>query len=553
MIAKPISLPLKLALLFHIASISCTAQQLKIDSRTRIAMNKVDTSSIKSHIWYLADDKLKGRLPGTAGFQLAVDYVTDQFRKMGLQPAGNSGKFTQSLIIRKSTLLKATVMSVIRDEAGNDDSLIYGKDITIQPHPLISKQQLNAGIVFAGYGIEAPSLGINDYENLDVKGKIVIVMREVPDGLPSTLTAHFGNQASKMKMAANNGAIGLLLVDKNLSFPAGNVSSNVAMSPDKSEAMSWNYSGKDIRVMGSISLATLRLLFRNSGKNLQALLNSLKQKKNASCALPGSLQLSFESIHEDIVSDNVAGMIPGKDPVLKNEYVVHTAHLDHLGIGRAVNGDSIYNGAHDNASGISSLLEIARIYKQARLQPKRSVLFVLVTAEEMGLLGSSYFASNPSVPKNNIVANVNTDMPTVIAPLLSVVPLGAEHSSLLNDVRFATNYLGLDIEKDPEPEQNRFIRSDQYSFVMQGIPALHVKYGNKMITPGISLTTIVQPWRAKYYHQPADGIDGIFDFEAAKRYILLNFLIGYSIAQNKTRPSWNNGDVFGNIVTRKEF
>jgi Zn-dependent M28 family amino/carboxypeptidase len=169
----------------------------------------------------------------------------------------------------------------------------------------------------------------------------------------------------------------------------------------------------------------------------------------------------------------------------------------------------------------------------------------MVTAEEMGLVGSSYFASNPTVPKSAIVANVNTDMPTVIAPLLSIVPLGAEHSSIAGNVKFAADYLKLDVEKDPEPEQNRFVRSDQYSFVMNGIPSLHIKYGNKTNNPGFDLDAFIKGWRAKYYHKAADGMDGVFDFAAAKTYVHLNFLISYSIANSLKRPVWNEGDLFG--------
>jgi Zn-dependent M28 family amino/carboxypeptidase len=189
------------------------------------------------------------------------------------------------------------------------------------------------------------------------------------------------------------------------------------------------------------------------------------------------------------------------------------------------------------------------VYKSSGAKPRRSVLIVMVTAEEMGLLGSSYFAANPTVPKASIVADVNTDMPTIIAPLLSVVPLGAEHSSLMNNVNFAAGYLGLGVEKDPEPNENRFVRSDQYSFVMNGIPALHIKYGTKTNIPGFDLTAFVKQWRAKYYHQAADGINGIFNFTAAKTYVQLNFLISYSIAQTTARPKWNDGDLFA----RKAF
>jgi Zn-dependent M28 family amino/carboxypeptidase len=274
-------------------------------------------------------------------------------------------------------------------------------------------------------------------------------------------------------------------------------------------------------------------------------LAAIKGGKPSSFQLPFTVATSYTTLHSDFESYNVVGLIPGSDKELKNEYVVHSAHLDHNGIGRPVNNDSIYNGAHDNASGVASLLEIARVYKTSGAKQKRSVLIVMVTGEEMGLIGSSFFAANPTVPKSSIVADVNTDMPTVIAPLLSVVPLGAEHSTIMSHVQFAASYLGLDVEKDPEPAENRFVRSDQYSFVMNGIPALHIKYGNKSNIPGFDMVKFVKEWRAKYYHQTADGMNGIFNFAAAKTYVQLNFLISYSIAQTTARPVWNKDDLFG--------
>jgi Zn-dependent M28 family amino/carboxypeptidase len=221
--------------------------------------------------------------------------------------------------------------------------------------------------------------------------------------------------------------------------------------------------------------------------------------------------------------------------------------LDHLGVGAAVAGDSIYNGAHDNATGVATLLEIAGVYQRLKpaQRPKRSVLIAVVTGEELGLLGSAYFARNPTVAKPQLVANVNTDMPTIIAPLLSVVALGAENSSLAAPVAEAARALGLTVEADPEPGQNRFIRSDQYSFVTQGIPALHIKYGNKTADGRNNLSEQVQKWRALTYHKPQDDINGQFDFEAGKKYAQLNFLIGYQVANNPTRPTWNAGNFFG--------
>jgi hypothetical protein len=535
-----------------LSALNSFAQQVTISKGIKQAMNRIDTNTIRSHIAYLADDRLKGRLPGTEGFQMAVDYVVDQYIKIGLAPGGDAGRYTQKLIIRKSTVVNNSPVAVLEDKSGNIDSLSFLRDFSVSPHPLSQTATASGQLVFAGYGIDIPG-GYSDYAGIDVKGKIVVLVSGAIDGLHSTQTAHFSNAGNKLTTAFNKGAIGAIVMNplfRPSSNPNPSLTSNVTLNPDKTTAYGRGFVG-NLRVVLNTGKATLSRLFFSSGKNLDQVLKDIKKGMPSSFELPYSISVSYKTTHADFESSNVVGLIPGSDPVLKNEYVVHSAHLDHVGIGRVVNGDSIYNGAHDNASGVASLLEIARIYKSSGAKPKRSVLIVMVTGEEMGLIGSSYFAANPTVPKTSIVADVNTDMPTVIAPLLSVVPLGAEHSSLMNNVKFAAGYLGLDVEKDPEPNENRFVRSDQYSFVMNGIPALHIKYGNKSNTPGFNLVEFVRQWRAKYYHQAADGLEGgIFNFAAAKTYVQLNFLISYSISMTTERPKWNPGDLFGPSVLK---
>ncbi|HEU4859142.1 MAG TPA: M28 family peptidase [Chitinophagaceae bacterium] len=526
-------------------SLHISAQDIAISKDIKKALDRIDTNTIRSHIAYLADDNLKGRLPGTKGYQMAVDYVIDQFKKIGLTPGGDNGGFTQKLIIRKSIVDNSSAIAVLKDKFGNTDSLLFMRDFAPAPHPIHKNTSAEGQLVFAGYGIEIPG-GYSDYSGIDVKGKIVVLVAGAPDGLHSTVTAHFSNGGNKMTAAFEKGAVGVIMYSAQ-SRPLTNANptlqSNTTVNPEKTTAYSRGFVG-NLNVVINAATPLMRRLFLNSGKNMQQVLADIKKSKSSSFEFGYSISVSYSTKHNDIESHNVVGLIPGSDKVLKNEYVVHSAHLDHVGIGRPVEGDSIYNGAHDNASGVASLLEIARVYKSSGAKPKRSVLIVMVTAEEMGLLGSSYFAANPTVPKASIVADVNTDMPTVIAPLLSIVPLGAEHSSLMNNVRFAAGYLGLEIEKDPEPNENRFVRSDQYSFVMNGIPALHIKYGTKTNIPGFDLVAFVKQWRSKYYHQAADGINGIFDFTAAKTYVQLNFLISYSIAQTTARPKWNEGDLF---------
>ena len=526
-------------------SVYISAQDITISKDIKKALDRIDTNTIRSHIDYLADDNLKGRLPGTEGYQMAVDYVIDQYKKIGLTPAGDNGGFTQKLIIRKSIVENSSAVAVLKDKVGNTDSLTFMKDFAPAPHPINKNTSAEGQLVFAGYGVEIPGR-YSDYSGIDVKGKIVVLIAGAPDGLHSTVTAHFSNGGNKMTVAFEKGASGVIMYSPQ-SRPSTNTNptlqSNTTVNPEKTTAYSRGFVG-NLNVVINAAAPLMRRLFLNSGRSMQQVFADIKKGKSSSFEFGYSISVSYSTRHNDTESNNVVGLIPGADNILKNEYVVHSAHLDHVGIGRAVEGDSIYNGAHDNASGVASLLEIARVYKSSGAKPKRSVLILMVTAEEMGLLGSSYFAANPTVPKASIVADVNTDMPTLIAPLLSVVPLGAEHSSLMNNVKFAVGYLGLEVEKDPEPNENRFVRSDQYSFVMNGIPALHIKYGTKTNIPGFDLVAFVKQWRAKYYHQAADGINGIFDFTAAKTYVQLNFLISYSIAQTTARPKWNDGDLF---------
>ena len=510
------------------------------------ALAQVQPSDIKAHIQYLADDKLKGRMPGTPGYQMAVDYVTDQLKKLGAQPAGENGTYVQKVRLRRSFTAPGATFTVQLKE-GQAPGLVYGQDYLIYPNPEEAQVAVTAPLVFAGYGISTPELGYDDYAGLDAKGKVVVIVRGAPRKFSSTVALYNEDMLTVLQAAARHGAVGVLVASTKpnailVPQPQGVMS---VLGPDGKVAVARSFATRQIKMLGTVNAATLQKLFTGAAADTGRVLASLRTDKPLSQPLSGNLQAQYRSTYKDVDGYNVVGKLPGSDVKLKNEYVVHSAHLDHLGIGAPVEGDSLYNGAHDNASGVASVLEIGKVYSRLKEKPKRSVLLVLVAGEEMGLLGSGYFAKYPTVPKAQIVADVNTDMPTIIAPLLSVVALGAENSSLQTPMANAASYLGLTVEADPEPEQNRFIRSDQYSFVAQGIPALHIKYGNKTADGQNNLSQTVQQWRAKYYHKPQDDINGVFDFEAGKKYAQLNFLIGYQIAQTPARPTWNPGNFFG--------
>lgn len=532
---------LKVVFIFFTAFFTCNTIVAQEFKAVAPLLEKVQPDSIRAHIKYLADDKLLGRLPNTPGYQMAMDYVISKYKSLGLLPAGDDQTYMQKVKLRKAKVNKDECRAVLGN-GGTSKELPFGDGFIMFPNFNEKLTEANASLVFVGYGISEPEFGYDDYAGVDVKGKIVVMVSGTPDKFPSTVKSHTGGRSTKLKTAFAKGAIGVI----QRGPPTGMQSfvhtlvttGSIAIVDDKNTG---------VKFSGMVNQAIFSEMMNRTSDEISKILLSLKEGKPSSFELNSTLQVVSSTKHEDFESYNLVGLIPGSDKTLKNEYVAYSAHLDHVGVGTPVKGDSIYNGAHDNASGVSCVLEVARIYTSLKEKQKRSVLIVMVVGEEMGLLGSSYFAAHPTVPKEKIVAAVNMDMPTIIAPLLSVVPLGAIHSSLMNQVKTAATYLGIDVEDDAEPEQNRFVRSDQYSFVQAGIPALNIKYGDKMTEPGKKLTAEkVKPWRAEFYHQPQDEYsEANFDFEAGKKYVQLAFLIGYQVAQDKKRPTWNKDDFFG--------
>ncbi|MBF9142623.1 M28 family peptidase [Hymenobacter properus] len=520
---------------------------LTVPKPVTAALEQVKPADIKAHIAYLADDRLQGRKAGTPGYQMAVDYVTQQLKSMGVQPAGEGGTYIQKVRLRRAFLQPGATFEA-RDAQGAALPLTAGQDYVVYPSPELPATSIkNAPLAFAGFGISAPELGYDDYASLDVKGKVVMIVRGAPRTFVSTVASASQDLAVLLKTAVSHGAVGLLVASTHATPPASiKAGTYSVLGANGKVAASRTFApGSQQQFYGAVNAVALQRFLQTAALDTTQVFAAIKSGKPASAVLKTNLTASAKSTYQDIESYNVVGKFPGSDAKLKSEYVVHSAHLDHLGITAPVKGDSINNGAHDNASGVSCVLEIAKVYSKLKEKPKRSMLFVFMTGEELGLLGSTAFAANPTVPKASIVADINMDMPTIIAPLLSVVALGAPHSTLIEPVKKACAYMGIDLENDPEPEQNRFIRSDQYSFVTAGIPALHIKYGNKTADGRNNLSEEVQKWRAVTYHKPQDDINGRFDFDAGRKYVQLCFLIGYQVAQDPTRPTWNKGDFFG--------
>ncbi|GAB3945314.1 M20/M25/M40 family metallo-hydrolase [Spirosoma harenae] len=495
----------------------------------------------------LANDSLKGRKPGTRGFAMAADYVTAQFKALGLKPAGENNGYRQNVPLRRWQVHEetSTLTLTINDQ---QKPLTYGQQFILSPNPDHATSEVNAPVVFVGFGVTAPELGYDDYASIDVKGKIVAFLNGAPASFPSNQRAYYSS--SKAENAVAHGAVGTLAF--NLPTDLRNRIESSAPRARQGIYRWLDKQGKPQRTFPAIkgaaalSDSTARLIFTNAPTSLRDVM--AKARKNEPQAFPLNISARIQTqtdMVEDVAGYNVVGMLPGSDPVLKNEYVVFVAHMDHLGIGRVVKGDSINNGAHDNASGVAINLETARLFASLPKAPRRSILFVGVTGEEMGLLGSDYFASNPTVPKDKIVSNQTLDMPFFFHPLLDIVPYGAQHSSLDKEVRQAASYLGIQISPDPIPEQTVFMRSDHFSFVRQGIPALFIKSGSQTGNPNLDGTKLNLDWRASIYHTPQDDMNQPFDFNAAAKHAQLQFLVGYLTAQADGRPTWNKGDFFG--------
>src|ERR1039457_305107 len=454
-----------------------------------------------SHVQYLADDKLEGRDTGSAGHRRASAYVAGEFERAGLKPAGTDG-YIQPVRFH-TRRLKEIESSLTLVRNGESEELVLGEDAIIgtriDPAPSV-----DAEVVFAGYALTVPEMQYDDLAGLDLRGKIVLYINGGPASIPGPLRSHYQFAAERGKFLERAGAIGTIGIPNphHMDLP-------------------WQRIALGSR-QASISLA-------DAGKALPRF------------PLHASIRAKVAVERGEVESQNVAGILPGADPVLKDQYVVLTAHLDHLGIGEPINGDRIYNGAMDNASGVATLIDIAQSLNESKPKLRRSLLFVAVTGEEKGLLGSRYFAAHPTVKPGSMVADLNVDMFLPLFPLRSVTVYGLNESDLGDEIRTVARARGVLIQDDLEPERNIFIRSDQYSFIRRGIPALMMKVGYEKGSPE---EKIAKTWLKERYHAPADDLKQPVDLECAGRFDDLLRALAEAVADRPERPKWNANSFF---------
>jgi peptidase M28-like protein len=535
---------LGLGVLFLI-SFTCAAATDPAD----IAMSKIRPEAIHADIAFLADDLLQGRFPGTPGYQIAAKFMASQFQAFGLQPAGDNGTYFQAMPLRGSTVDAANT-TLSWSVGGQSHTLAYPKDFIATPDPLRADTSVEAPVVFAGFGITAPELRHDDYQAIDAKGKIVAIIAGAPLQFESSLRAYYSSAETKRQMAVAHGAVGIITLDD----PAYEhiYSYQHRVKTLDSPAIHWldgnghtNGYFPELKALGLLNLDRAREFLQDAGHSPDEVFAAAASGKLAPFNTPITANIHVATKSVDIQSSNIVAKLPGSDPALRDQYVLFTAHLDHLGIGAPINGDKIYHGALDNGSGSADLIEIARAMAGMYPHPRRSILFVSVTGEEEGLIGSDYFAHNPTVAKSSIVADVNVDEDLMLWPLQDVVVYGVEHSTLKSVVNEAADRLDLAVSPDPQPEQVIFIRSDQYSFVRQGIPSIFPVAGVKSDDPKIDAKKIEQNWEDNIYHSPLDNMDQPFDFEAGAKFARFALLCGYLVAQQPQRPVWNPHDFFG--------
>ena len=527
------------ALSVHAGERPCTSR----DPAVAEALGQIRPDQIRAHMRFLADDLLEGRGTGARGHQLAALYVATQFEGLRLEPAGDGGTYFQSVRLARAQPREAEC-SLVLSADGQDRALAYGSDFVMFVDPAGPDAALRAPIVFAGYGVTAPGEHYDDYAGIDVTGKIVALLEGAPASFGDEPAAFFGDSVLKRETAARSGAVGIL----ELALPDDDSIWDQTVAGARHGVMAVAGVGdlapsRRIPRLAHLSRNGVAALFGRESGRLREALADVKAGKPHSFTTTRELSVRQRTERSALDSANVVGVLRGSDAKLKDEYVVYTAHLDHVGIGEPVDGDAIYNGARDNASGVAGMLAVARAFASLARRPRRSIVFVATTAEEPGWLGSRYFVDQPPVPIHDIVAAINLDGLAVFWPLRDVAGWGARHSSLATAVEEAARQLGLEATLPDRDSKVLVGFSDQAPFARKGIPAVWLVYGDKSREPGVDPQALERQWART--HRPNDDMTQRFDFDSSVKLSQAAFLTGYLVAQDTHRPSWREGDFFG--------
>ena len=497
---------------------------------------------VRSHVEFLASDLLEGRETGSRGHAIAAAYIASQFQALGLKAGGTNGSWYQIVKFRRATHEGTPTITYI--ERGRRVALTLGADAGVRPSVREKARTIEAPLLFVGRGISAPSLGVDDYAGLDARGKIVVALSGAPRGIASDIVSHLDDR--KDEMAVAKGAIGFIEVDLDPS-PSEPGPGRARVDWVNAAGQSGTNAGA-ARVQLGLSEQWAQRLFDKAPRRLARLRADAQAGQPVrGFALPGRFRVQAASKWEEYESSQVVALLPGSDPAMRAEHIVLMGHLDHLGIDRDANAgtDATRNGAMDNAAGIATMIETARSFVASGKPPRRSLLFLAVTGEELGLLGADHFAANPTVPTESIVGLVNLDMPLLYYDFNDVVAFGAEHSTIAPAAAVAGREMGVALSPDPMPDETLFVRSDHYPFVMHGVPSVFLMTGQA--------NGGAEAWRrflGSVYHKPNDDLSQPISWRAGARFAELNYRIARTLADAPQRPRWYQGDYFGEAFAK---
>jgi Zn-dependent M28 family amino/carboxypeptidase len=516
----------------------------------------IAADAVLAHTKVLASDEFEGRLPGTKGEDLSVKYIAGQFAKAGLTPAVSGGNWFQNVPLVGTTADPNT--SLVFAKGGASRTLKYKDDVVAWTKRVQEKVSVaNSDVVFVGYGVEAPEFQWDDFKGIDLTGKTMVVLigdPAVPDAAdPAKLDpkvfggrtmTYYGRWTYKYEMGAAKKAAAVIIVHETepAAYPFAVVQTKVTeqfdlLSPDKGMGRA--------AIEGWITIDQAKALFAMAGQDFDTLKKRAATRAFTPVPLGVTASMTLNNTIRTIDSRNVAGVIEGSDPKLKDEFVVFTSHWDAYGIGPEINGDRIYNGALDNATGVAGLIELARAFAALPVKPKRSLLFLAVTAEEQGLLGSEHYAQNPLFPLAKTVAVVNMDGLNIYGKTKDLTVVGLGQSDLDDYARAAAAGQGRDVRADPTPEKGSYFRSDHFPFAKQGVPAINAGGGDEYAgRPADYGQKMQDAYTAQHYHKPSDEVRPDWNLEGAVQDLQVYFAIGYRAAQSDAWPAWKPGSEF---------
>jgi Zn-dependent M28 family amino/carboxypeptidase len=529
------------------------------DPRLQPALNSITADAMLAHVRVLSSDEYEGRLPGSHGEDLSVAYIAEQYKKLGLAPGNPDGSYMQNV-----PLVGIVSKPTTSFEAGGKTMLMSFPSDYVAFAPR-TRREVNidkSELVFVGYGVQAPEYGWDDYKGLDVHGKTLVMLindPQIPDPAdPSKLDdkmfrgkamTYYGRWTYKYEIAAKLGAAAAIIVHET----------PTAAYPYDVVVNSWSRENFTIKQAGPnpdfpdiaawIQREKARQLFAASGLDFDALKKAALSRDFKPVPMKATVTMHIENTWRDVASHNVVAKLEGSDPKLKDEYVVYSAHWDHLGVQAPGNNvslhDRIYHGALDNASGIAALMAFAKAYTIVEPKPPRTILFVATTAEEQGLLGAKYYAQHPLYPLSRTLANINVDVVSVSGRSSDVVAFGNNKSSLNDQLVTLAAMQNRTVVPDSQPERGGFYRSDQFEFAKEGLPVMNARSGATLIgKPEGTGTKMANDYTTHHYHQPSDEIDASWDLSGAVEDTRLLFLLGYEVAQSSSFPQWKPGSEF---------